>query len=165
MTVRIGVGGRAGKHYLLGPCFLHLIDVYALSCPWILQSPHGYRSLLLEAACAFGPDTSYSNECHLKLFLSQHHPVGSAGGERLFYCFCSHLRPRNKEVGGHFLQLQNFFLIEAKQTSSHSNGRGMPKSEIWLQEVPVSLQKVLEDGVGLEGVSSMFSTLSSEQGS
>lgn len=29
----------------------------------------------------------------------------------------------------------------------------MPKSEIWIQEVPVSLQNVLEDGVGLEGVS------------
>lgn len=79
--------------------------------------------------------------------------MGSAGGERLFYCFCSHLRPRNKEAGGHFLQLQNFFLVEAKHTSNHSNGRGMPKSEIWIQEVPVSLQNVLEDGVGLEGVS------------
>lgn len=31
MTVRKGERRGAGKHYLPGPCFLHLIDVYALS--------------------------------------------------------------------------------------------------------------------------------------
>lgn len=39
----------------------------------------------------------------------------------------------------------------------------MPKSEIWIQEVPVSLQKVLEDGVGLEGVSAPLCSQHSPQ--